>query len=110
MDRVALGRGSEKEHFSGQGTGQKKKKKVYRKMIRFSVCASDFSSQRKNMKSDLRDLSLPIFLMPFDGREKNSNVSQNQGLGLHMLIALSLSVYTPQVPKSSSNFFAWLLI
>lgn len=39
-------------------------------MIRFSVCASDFSSQRKNMKSDLRDLSLPIVLMPFDGREK----------------------------------------
>lgn len=72
-------------------------------MRRFSVCASDFSSQRKNMASDLRDLSLTIYLMPFDRR--NVNVSQNQ-----MLIALSLSVYTPQVPESSSNFFAWLLI
>lgn len=53
MDRVALGRGplpvnDQKRSILVAGDGpEKKKKKAYRKMIRFSVCASDFSSQRK---------------------------------------------------------------
>lgn len=41
---------------------------------------------------------------------KNSNVSQNQGLGLQVWMALGLSVYTPQVATSSSNIFAWLWV
>lgn len=45
--------------------------KVGRKLFGFSVCASDFSSQRGGGgKSDWRKLSLPILLMPCDGREK----------------------------------------
>lgn len=74
MDRVALGRGplpmnDQKRSILVAGDGPERKK-AYGKMIRFSVCASDFSSQRKNVESDLRDFSLPILLMPFDGREK----------------------------------------
>jgi len=76
MERVSLGGGplpmndQKKSILMAGGWVKEKKKKAYRKMIRFSVCASDFSSQRKNMESDLRDFSLPILLMPFDGREK----------------------------------------
>lgn len=85
-----------------------KKEKAYRKMIRFSVCASDFSSQRKNMERDLGDFSLLILSMPFDGREKIQMCLGIKGGALKVGPALSLSVYTPQVAKSSSNIFAWL--
>lgn len=85
----------------------RKKKKAYRKMIRFSVCASDFSSQRKTTESELRDFSLSILLMPFDGREKIPMCLRIKGRAFNWP-ALSLSVYTPQVAKSSSNIFAWL--
>lgn len=89
------------------GWVRKKKKKAYRKTIRFSVCASDFSSQRKTTESELRDFSLSILLMPFDGREKIPMCLRIKGRAFNWP-ALSLSVYTPQVAKSSSNIFAWL--
>lgn len=100
--------------FCRQGQGPQEK--VYRKMLRFTARASDFSSQRgekKNPKKhthrNLRDSSLPNVVNAIWWERKNSNVSQSQGLGLQMLIALSLSVYTPQVAKSSSSIFTMLL-
>lgn len=45
---------------------------IYRQMLRVSICASDFSSQRKNWGESFEGLLLPIALMPFDGREKKN--------------------------------------
>lgn len=60
--------GIRKGAFLWQGEGPEKK--IGRKLFGFSVCASDFSSQRGGGKeSDLRKLSLLILLMPCDGRE-----------------------------------------
>lgn len=63
---------------------------------------------KKHTHRNLRDSSLPNVVNAIWWERKNSNVSQSQGLGLQMLIALSLSVYTPQVAKSSSSIFTML--
>lgn len=81
----------EKEWLGDRGMGQKK---VYRKMVRLSVCASDFNSQRKKYGELFEGLILANIVNAIWWKKKNSNVSQNQGLGLQMLIVLSLSVYT----------------
>lgn len=82
---------------------------IYRQMLRVSICASDFSSQRKNWGESFEGLLLPIALMPFDGREKKIQHFSESRLGLQMLIALeSVCLYTLGV-KSSSSAFAQLL-
>lgn len=71
-------RGVRKGAFVWQGDGPGEK--VGRKLFGFSVCASDVSSQRgKNKKSDSRKLSLPILLMPCDGREKMGICLRTEG-------------------------------
>lgn len=77
--------------------------------VRFSVCASDLSSQRKHTAS-LEGLTLANPANAIRWQCKNPNVSRHQGLGLRMPIALSLSVYTPRGATSSSNIFAGLLL
>lgn len=82
---------------------------IYRQMLRVSICASDFSSQRKKWGESFEGLLLPIALMPFDGREKKIQHFSESRLGLQMLIALeSVCLYTLGV-KSSSSAFAQLL-
>lgn len=86
---------------------------IYWKMLKVSLCASDFSSQRQKVgEESFEGPSLPIVLMPFGGRgEKKSNMYVSESsLGLQMLIALgTVCLYTP-VGKTSSNTLAQLLI
>lgn len=62
--------------------GEGPRESIYWKMLKVSLCASDFSSQRQKWgggEESFEGPSLPIVLMPFDGRgEKKSNMSQNQ--------------------------------
>lgn len=77
---------SGKERAGGQGGWHQRGllpaevgKGVYWKMLKVSICASDFSSQSKNWGESFEGPSLPIAVMSFDGREKKSNMFQNQG-------------------------------
>lgn len=94
--------------WQGGGPG----KKVGRKLFGFSVCASDFSSQRgvgvRGGKSDSRKLSLPILLMPCDGREKIEICLRTEGRAFQCRKpSVCLSVYTPGPtgPMPSSKVF-----
>lgn len=62
--------------------GEGPRENIYWKMLKVSLCASDFSSQRQKRggeEESFEGLSLLIVLMSFDGRgEKKSNMSQNQ--------------------------------
>lgn len=61
--------------WPGEGPGEN----TCWKMLRVSLRASDFGSQRQKWGQSFEGPSLPTLLMPFDGRGKiKSNVFQNQ--------------------------------
>lgn len=85
---------------------------IYWKMLKVSLCASDFSSQRQKRGlggESFEGPSLPIVLMPFDGRgEKIQHVCLRIKSGPSNADSSWDCLYTP-VGKTSSNTLAQLL-
>lgn len=89
------------------------KENIYWEMLRVSLCASDFSSQRQNWGGgeSSEGPSMPIVFMPFDGRGNKNNptcLRMKSGPSDADSSWGCLSLYTP-VAKSSSSTVAQLL-
>lgn len=109
LERVSAQEGSVKEGHSGQEMGQKET--VEWKMPRVSVCASDFSSQRKKKKQgeSPEGPPLPVVLMPLDGKKKKKSMCLRIKARPSKADSFQVCLSDTPVAKSSSNTFVQLL-